>query len=646
MTTMMMKARYRSIAGCAALALVGIATSAGAQSFFAVLNEATSQADSRRSVTYFDGNDLGAGPLFSVFIPFEIRGTSSNAYEDPSAITVNPLTGDIYILAFDSGTTAGQVDDNGTPGDTSDDDTIAVWDLYRLNFSSVYDHWKTNYQGQDVRSIVGPLAVGGAAPTATQGASATDLQDYVTYGAMTPYGPQVMVDLLHLSPEGVFDQSHSNTFRLDASIEKIGELNRNLYSGSSNFHAPTFNFIDQDTLFMTDDARQAKNAVGGQLVANDYDFRIIERVSTSPGMATSNGINGGYNNTTSESWESRRIGQMLLDADEATSLLSDPQSSAYYNAGGGVRGVWVADRDTTFTSTPYPVADGDNGDDIAFLQLDSNGNSLGYRQFVGGATKFQMSNDPANSIDNLGRVGKLFVDSDTGDLIVIEEGFQDSPAVEPAVLRVSVNYDSSGQIALGTWSQRMVLGADLVGGLPKDTNDTFKERGYWSAYDSVLDRVYFMSPGETDTDPLVAFAADIYVLDLATGTTSAYLNVDNSISLFFGGSNTNSGDKMVAFTLSEGLPGDYNGDGFVDAADYTVWRNNLGGDASALAAGSRDPSNMGPIDNDDYLFWKNNYGTGGPGSGGLAGNPAVPEPGSLALLLVGLAGCAVRRRKK
>jgi hypothetical protein len=30
-----------------------------------------------------------------------------------------------------------------------------------------------------------------------------------------------------------------------------------------------------------------------------------------------------------------------------------------------------------------------------------------------------------------------------------------------------------------------------------------------------------------------------------------------------------------------GLGGDYNDDGFVDAADYTVWRNNLGGDESA-----------------------------------------------------------------
>jgi hypothetical protein len=96
----------------------------------------------------------------------------------------------------------------------------------------------------------------------------------------------------------------------------------------------------------------------------------------------------------------------------------------------------------------------------------------------------------------------------------------------------------------------------------------------------------------------------------------------------------------------EGLAGDYNGDGFVDAADYTVWRNNLDGDDSAFAAGSRDPGNMGPIDGDDYTFWKNNYGNGNPGAGGLAGlaDSVVPEPSTIALILAGLCLVQLRRR--
>jgi hypothetical protein len=72
-----------------------------------------------------------------------------------------------------------------------------------------------------------------------------------------------------------------------------------------------------------------------------------------------------------------------------------------------------------------------------------------------------------------------------------------------------------------------------------------------------------------------------------------------------------------------GLAGDYNGDGTVDAADYTLWRDNLGGDASALAAGSRDPANFGPVSVEDYAFWTNNLGNS---NGGAAAAVAVPEP--------------------
>ena len=94
---------------------------------------------------------------------------------------------------------------------------------------------------------------------------------------------------------------------------------------------------------------------------------------------------------------------------------------------------------------------------------------------------------------------------------------------------------------------------------------------------------------------------------------------------------------------SAGLPGDYNGDGLVDAADYTVWRNNLGGDPAAFEAGSRDPGNMSlTINGDDYTFWKNNYG-GSLGSGGLAAS-VVPEPSAIALVLAAMLAVGGIRR--
>jgi hypothetical protein len=80
------------------------------------------------------------------------------------------------------------------------------------------------------------------------------------------------------------------------------------------------------------------------------------------------------------------------------------------------------------------------------------------------------------------------------------------------------------------------------------------------------------------------------------------------------------------------LAGDYNDDGFVDAADYVVWRKNLGG--SFLP---NETVSLGVVDDADLDAWKANFGnTGGPGSGVGNSNSAgqVPEPSSLALLLL------------
>jgi hypothetical protein len=65
------------------------------------------------------------------------------------------------------------------------------------------------------------------------------------------------------------------------------------------------------------------------------------------------------------------------------------------------------------------------------------------------------------------------------------------------------------------------------------------------------------------------------------------------------------------------LPGDFNGDNVVDAADYTVWRDGLG-----------SIYNMS-----HYALWKSNFGQAA-GSGAGAGNlAAVPEPDGVFALL-------------
>jgi len=77
-----------------------------------------------------------------------------------------------------------------------------------------------------------------------------------------------------------------------------------------------------------------------------------------------------------------------------------------------------------------------------------------------------------------------------------------------------------------------------------------------------------------------------------------------------------------------GLPGDHNGDGRVDAADYVVWRKNgIGGEQG-------------------YFQWRSNYGASAGGGATAGVRTAIPEPRSGWLLLwgvvVALRGSVVR----
>jgi hypothetical protein len=107
----------------------------------------------------------------------------------------------------------------------------------------------------------------------------------------------------------------------------------------------------------------------------------------------------------------------------------------------------------------------------------------------------------------------------------------------------------------------------------------------------------------------------------------------------------NPGDVTLELTFA--LTGDYNGNGMVDAADYTVWRNSLGQMGSGLAADG-DGDNM--IDADDYDVWKSQFGQIVPGAGaGSLDGAAVPEPSCGVLLLVsvwiGVAARPASRRR-
>jgi hypothetical protein len=90
------------------------------------------------------------------------------------------------------------------------------------------------------------------------------------------------------------------------------------------------------------------------------------------------------------------------------------------------------------------------------------------------------------------------------------------------------------------------------------------------------------------------------------------------------------------FSLIALVPGDYNENGIVDAADYTVWRNKLG---SGTSLPNDDTAGVGA---DDYTRWKTHFGqSGGSGSGATV---AVPEPATALLIILAVVGVSTRRR--
>lgn len=92
------------------------------------------------------------------------------------------------------------------------------------------------------------------------------------------------------------------------------------------------------------------------------------------------------------------------------------------------------------------------------------------------------------------------------------------------------------------------------------------------------------------------------------------------------------------------LTGDYNGDGRVDAGDFTIWRDTLGSTDQLAADGNDD----GIVNAADYDVWKQNFGAAQLGAGQAVPN-AVPEPAAIALLAASImlaAGCARRRSGK
>ena len=92
---------------------------------------------------------------------------------------------------------------------------------------------------------------------------------------------------------------------------------------------------------------------------------------------------------------------------------------------------------------------------------------------------------------------------------------------------------------------------------------------------------------------------------------------------------------------SQDIPGDFNGSGFVDAADLGRWKAGFGRAVGATLQ-SGDADEDGDVDGNDFLVWQRNLGAGSP-----ALVATIPEPTGFVLLAMGLtASFAIKRTKR
>jgi hypothetical protein len=97
----------------------------------------------------------------------------------------------------------------------------------------------------------------------------------------------------------------------------------------------------------------------------------------------------------------------------------------------------------------------------------------------------------------------------------------------------------------------------------------------------------------------------------------------------------------ITYTISSEPSGDYNGNGFVDAADYILWRKTLNSAASPAGSGA-DGNKNELIDSGDYTYWRLRFGN--PASGFASGS-SVPEPASSVFMLL-VASLAFGQRRR
>ncbi len=210
---------------------------------------------------------------------------------------------------------------------------------------------------------------------------------------------------------------------------------------------------------------------------------------------------------------------------------------------------------------------------------------------------------------------------------------------------------SFSSLALAT-TRTLDFGNIAIGSSPSSLNFDVYNLLAASGFSANMDFDSFTPSGNS-----AAFSTDLAAsagsLAIAAGATHAFMStfVATTVGTFTANYLLNFSDENIAGALNSSitltltgtmrLPGDYNGDLKVDAADYTVWRMTM--DQSVAAYDGADGDGDGMINTADFDVWRTHFGQTASGSGAAIATAVVPEPASCALFVAGALVFAFRR---
>ena len=245
------------------------------------------------------------------------------------------------------------------------------------------------------------------------------------------------------------------------------------------------------------------------------------------------------------------------------------------------------------------------------LTLTNAGTLLGHGTVVGNvlnSTGYVMVGNVLHSSGNfsLASIGTLHVTGDYSQARVIGDDTDSAEATLQIELASTLSFDQldvTGSVMLDG-----VLEVSLADGFMPNVNDSFDILD-WGSRTGTFSTLYLQP------------------LDAGLVWNTSQLYTDGVLS------------------VAAAVPGDYNSDNTVDAADYVLWRKNVGAPAGTLP-NDIDGGTIGPS---QYNTWRANFGKPfGAGTGDTANLPtqeAVPEPSSLMLLIIAAAGMYLRLRR-